>query len=1288
MSPPVAGRTLADSPSDASHRIREHLRELPYDIARSLTETQLASLAASLAAFPSLAASRGTDYALADRVYDVERDGDDVRARVRGTRTWAVRWRLDADHPVPVCSCPVGPLCKHAFAVGLRLVGAAVIDGTELPSSLVTILPRAWRGDARPPLPRSLERRTPAPGERVDPRVRALRDSATTWQRLGAAEALLWRAGFTHDAIAALDLEEVLHEPDPDLRCWRLARAAAASPGGRVPRPLQPWLERPDLESRATESTRRHVVERLADWARADASRTRQLRVVLGLERDPVTAGVSVTVQVRLSGGRHTDEPRTSSQLLQLMGELRRDPRVLSPPQARLLRMLVAHEMQGVFARGTAPQPLDNEQLNLLLDRAAGSPFVAWSETLPRDLAARAGVEPGARARLDGEDLRVVLDCRAEGEDLRLGLALADAAGHVRPFDAAMRWSPAPGLSTTHPTVVLQDGAFHRVSEEPPADIVRMIAELHGVPLRREDAPLLDRLAARFSGVADVVRSLTRTHAARPVISLDLRPSDWLHVRVFAHAGETPWRPGLPQPADAILFEHTPQDGWVRLAGDAPTPGENLSLAPAGAADVPADDGEAPAGDPGAAPDAPEASPWREVPDPARVAGALEWLEAIGAVRGDRRGPGGAPPEPDAATGWWLRLTARTAEKLDAHWRTRPLSVAWFGNRAARDLFADVRRVRTRMSVVASGIDWLSVRAEWESEGLTLTEEDLAALRNARAPFVRLSGGWVRRDMAEDHDAVAAALADLGLEADGREQRLPLWQLAQARAESFETLARAGADGETLAALARIRESLAAFEGVPRVAVPAGLTATLRPYQREGLDFLAWTSSLGLGAVLADDMGLGKTVQALAWLAWLHEREPSGGPSLVVCPASVAHNWARESARFTPHLRVLVLGSGRERLTQLREVEHYDLVVTNYALLRRDIAHWREIPLRAAILDEAQNIKNPDAAAARAARDLPARHRIALTGTPLENRALDLWSILAFACPGLLGPRARFVERYDRADAPPYARRLLSARLRPVLLRRLKEQVERDLPTRIEERLDCEMTPSQRKLYLAELVNARREIGTALAGEDAGLGRQRVVVLAVLTRLRQICCHPALVTGDMGAGSGKLEALFELLEPLLAEGQKVLVFSQFVRALELIETRLAEARIPYHVLTGETPTREREAVVTEFTERPDPCVFLVSLKAGGTGLNLTAASHVVLFDPWWNPAVEAQAIDRTHRIGQTKAVVAYRLYTEGTVEERIAELQARKARLAKDVLGEDAFARALTRDDLAYLLAE
>ncbi|HEY6195702.1 MAG TPA: DEAD/DEAH box helicase, partial [Candidatus Eisenbacteria bacterium] len=676
---------------------------------------------------------------------------------------------------------------------------------------------------------------------------------------------------------------------------------------------------------------------------------------------------------------------------------------------------------------------------------------------------------------------------------------------------------------------------------------------------------------------------------------------------------------------------------------------------------------------------------WFELPDPEHVAPVVEWVESL--PQGDhsgrrKRGAKAALPL-GAPGGWWLRLTPHVLESLADAWEARPHGVRWYADAGASGLF-HARRAVPKVRVASSGMDWFTVSAEWQAEGLALKEEDLSLLRASRAPFVKLSSGWVRRADLEEFDEASRRLADLGLEAGAGEVRVPLWQLAQADAASLDALEVFGASAVDLETVRGLRERIAAFAGLPRVPLPAGLQAEMRPYQHDGLDFLAWTSSIGLGSVLADDMGLGKTLQALAWLAHLAEREPDGGPSLVVCPASVMHHWAREAARFTPGLRVMVLESGRERAGHRARIAAHDLVITNYALLRQDIEFWRELSLRAVILDEAQQIKNPSAAVTRAALELKARYRVALTGTPLENRALDLWSIVSFVHPGFLGSRSAFSTRYDQPDAPPHRRRLLAARLRPLLLRRLKQQVAQELPARVEERVDCTFTPGQRRLYLAELGRARAFLGTLLA-DPQGLERNRMPVLATLTRLRQICCHPTLAGGRDGLGSGKFEALFELLEPLLEEGHKVLLFSQFVECLKLIEAEFERRGVPYHMLTGQTTRRER--VVSAFTEDPKPCVFLLSLRAGGLGLNLTAASYVILFDPWWNPAIEAQAIDRTHRIGQTRTVIAYRLLTEGTVEERIWELQQRKSALAKDLLGEESFARSLSRSDLEWLLS-
>ncbi|HEY3760164.1 MAG TPA: DEAD/DEAH box helicase, partial [Verrucomicrobiae bacterium] len=409
---------------------------------------------------------------------------------------------------------------------------------------------------------------------------------------------------------------------------------------------------------------------------------------------------------------------------------------------------------------------------------------------------------------------------------------------------------------------------------------------------------------------------------------------------------------------------------------------------------------------------------------------------------------------------------------------------------------------------------------------------------------------------------------------------------------------------------------------------------------------------------------------------------------LVICPASVLHNWRREAEKFTPDMKALVLESGAARHNLRKQIPQHDLIVTNYALLRRDLEELQKFAFRAVILDEAQFIKNPGAQVTQSVKQLKCEHKLALTGTPLENRLLDLWSIVDFIQPGYLGNQEQFLETYEprggenAESAQRIARRRLSAKLRPLLLRRLKKHVAKDLPDRIEERLDCPLGDDQRKLYLAELRRSRDQVMKAV--ETQGLNKSKMHVLAALTRLRQVCCHPSLVGND--TASGKTDTLFELLDPLIADGQKVLVFSQFVQMLQLLEKECAVRNIHTHVLTGQT--KDRQQVVSEFQADSRPGVFLLSLRAAGTGLNLTNASYVVLYDPWWNPAVEAQAIDRSHRIGQTQTVNAYRLIAPGTVEEKIWELQQSKAQTIADVLGEEGFARSLTATDLEYLFAE
>src|SRR5438552_4422299 len=515
------------------------------------------------------------------------------------------------------------------------------------------------------------------------------------------------------------------------------------------------------------------------------------------------------------------------------------------------------------------------------------------------------------------------------------------------------------------------------------------------------------------------------------------------------------------------------------------------------------------------------------------------------------------------------------------------------------------------------------------------TAADVQRLQTATGKFVKLpDSGWMQLDST----AVQAAhetMADLGLDRLNSEpQKVALLHATQMDDAMLQRF------GDAQAQL--LRQRIAQFEGITPTPLPESVKADLRPYQKAGFDFLCHLTRLKLGGILADDMGLGKTLQTLSWLARLQEQSGrKTRPALVICPASVLHNWRREANRFTPRLKVLVLESGAARHNLRKQIPQHDLIVTNYALLRRDLEALQKFAFRAVILDEAQFIKNPGAQVTQSVKQLKSEHRLALTGTPLENRLLDLWSIVDFVQTGYLGNQDHFTETYEprgehAESAQRIARRRLSAKLRPLLLRRLKKHVAKDLPERIEQRRDCQLGEEQRKLYLAELRRSREQVMKTVA--EKGINQSKIHVLAALTRLRQICCHPKLVGND--SASGKTETLFELLDSLVAEGQKVLVFSQFVQMLELLEKECKTHNINTHILTGQT--KDRQEVVSNFQNDPNAAVFLLSLRAAGTGLNLTTASYVVLYDPWWNPAVEAQAIARYHRIAQTHTANAYR----------------------------------------------
>jgi superfamily II DNA or RNA helicase len=484
------------------------------------------------------------------------------------------------------------------------------------------------------------------------------------------------------------------------------------------------------------------------------------------------------------------------------------------------------------------------------------------------------------------------------------------------------------------------------------------------------------------------------------------------------------------------------------------------------------------------------------------------------------------------------------------------------------------------------------------------------------------------------------------------------------------------------ARFAELRRRLASHAQVRPRRAPRGFHGKLRGYQEQGLGWLRFLEDLGLGGCLADDMGLGKTVQVLAHLLG-RRRSGAGRPSLVVAPRTLLFNWQAEAARFAPGLRVHVHhGGGRaERRDQL---ERADLVLTTYGTLARDAAMFSEIELEYAVLDEAQAMKNAGSQTARACRALVARHRLALSGTPIENRLSDLGSIMEFLNPGMIDASS-VLAPLTSDSAGEAGLELLARALRPFLLRRTKEEVLTELPPKVEQTVACELQGKQRKLY-QEL---RDHYRTSLMGrvERQGLARSKIHVLEALLRLRQAACHPGLIDRDRSDdSSAKLDALIERIAEVVAGGHKALAFSQFTSFLALVRRRLEQLGIAYEYLDGKT--RDRGARVARFQTDPDCRVFLLSLKAGGHGLNLTAADYVFLLDPWWNPAVEAQAVDRAHRIGQDKRVFTYRLVARDTVEEKVLALQADKRRLAEAVVRRDAslLGRMSVRD-LELLLA-
>jgi superfamily II DNA or RNA helicase len=515
-------------------------------------------------------------------------------------------------------------------------------------------------------------------------------------------------------------------------------------------------------------------------------------------------------------------------------------------------------------------------------------------------------------------------------------------------------------------------------------------------------------------------------------------------------------------------------------------------------------------------------------------------------------------------------------------------------------------------------------------------------------------------------------------------EKLPKWRLLDLHslASSSDQLRWSGNER-----LKEVASQLASFESIGELKEPTHFEGELRQYQRQGVAWLQFLGRFGFGGVLADDMGLGKTIQTIAHLLWDKQNKKSKLPSLLIAPTSTLPNWTAELARFAPELKVVLL-HGSSRKKQFAELDDCDLAISTYNLLARDKDELLKHHFHLMVLDEAQNVKNAHTAAAFVSRQVKAEQKICLSGTPMENHLGELWSLFHIIMPGLLGEEEQFKKRFRtpiEKTNNKAAQQELNRRIKPFLLRRTKEQVAKELPPKTELLEMIEMDGTQRDLY--ETIRSAMDKRVRQALDQQGLGRSHIVILDALLKLRQVCCDPRLVKVDGAKDvktSVKLSRLMELLTEMVMEGRRILLFSQFTSMLELIEIAIRQADIPFVKLTGET--RDRATPVARFQNKEVP-LFLISIKAGGTGLNLTAADTVIHYDPWWNPAVERQATDRAHRIGQLNPVFVYKMIVQGTVEEKIVELQKRKAELAEALLDPEAQKLEITREDLEWIFS-
>jgi len=671
-----------------------------------------------------------------------------------------------------------------------------------------------------------------------------------------------------------------------------------------------------------------------------------------------------------------------------------------------------------------------------------------------------------------------------------------------------------------------------------------------------------------------------------------------------------------------------------------------------------------------------------------------------------------------------LNFFAREFPKLQREWRVT------LEERLERSTAQNLERIEPQFRI-SSGVQWFDLGVVYTSSGgETFSAADIQRLLLSGQSHTPLKNGKLAVIDTGAVDELQEVLLDCV-----PQQHSEGYRINNRQAGFLEATLRQNPDWKVQAPTSW-RDRAARQSGEAAIECPplGDLEPVLRPYQKQGVAWLAFLRENEFGGILADEMGLGKTLQTLAYLRSRRREEVDASeltgdrlltsaaarsaarPHLVICPTSLVFNWIAEARKFTPELKVLAL-HGADRHERFDQVAGSDLVVTSYALIRRDAERYREIEFDTVVLDEAQHIKNRQTQNAQAVKAVRSRHRIVLTGTPMENSVLDLWSIFDFLMPGYLGAAQDFRERYEvpiLKEKNGEAQTRLARRLRPFLLRRLKKEVASDLPAKLEQVSFCELTPEQRGVYQQVIEASRKEVLDAVGTQ--GFAKSRMVVLSALLRLRQVCCDLRLLKlerrsegvmeldGDepgpsisptlqpsnspsLSAGSsGKLDLFGELLEEVIDGGHRVLVFSQFVSMLTILKEKLAAEGIELCYLDGSTS--DRAAVVERFQTNAAIPVFLISLKAGGVGLNLTGADTVIHFDPWWNPAVEDQATDRAHRIGQSKVVTSYKLITRDTVEEKILTLQQRKRELIQSTIGgEEEFAASLSWEEIQELLA-